>query len=261
MDTPSEWLRLLSLLSVIGTLALIGKLHITGLARTYRWFTRFLALSAASGGLLLLPGSGNEHAILWACMKPLEWLLSLAVLLEVYSLVMARYPGIASLMRWAALAAAGISFAICAMSLSLDFMNPHEQFPVLRYAFAVQRTVELTLALSLVIPWLLIMRFPIRLCRNVVVHCALFSASAAVEAVTLLARNMLGSSWNHTTNIIMMAGSNLCLLGWILFLNQKGEQVERVVRPQRDPALEEYLIGQLHAFNQALLDAIPSANR
>ena len=261
MDTLSDWLRLLSLLSVIATLVLIGKLYFTGLAQTYRWFTRFLAMSALAGSLLLLPGSGNEHAVIWACLKPMEWLLSLAVLLEIYSLVMARYPGIASMMRWAAVAAAGITLTISIMSLSLDFMNPHEKFPVLRYAFAVQRTVELTLALSLVIPWLLIMRFPIRLCRNVVVHCALFSASAALEAMTLLARNILGSGWNHHTNLVLMAGSDLCLLGWILFLNKDGEQVEQVVRPQRDPAQEEYLIGQLHAFNQALLHAVPSANR
>src|SRR5579871_6587659 len=141
MYNLSHWQQWLSYISVIGTIVLIGKLYVAGLATTYRWFTRYLLMTAGSSALMLIVVSGNERAVIWACVKPLEWMLSLAVLLEIYSLLMARYPGVASLMRWAAVGAAGISFTLSILSLSLDFMNPHEKFPLLRYAFAAQRTV------------------------------------------------------------------------------------------------------------------------
>ena len=258
MYNIAAWQRLLSYVGVIGTMVLLAKLYSTGLARVYRWFTRFLILGMIASCSLLVVGRGtNAYAMTWFCSKPLEWLLSLAVLLEIYSLVMARYPGIASLMRWAVIAAAGIAFTVSMLSLSIDFHSQHEKFPILRCAFAVQRTVDATLALSLLIPWLLMTRFPITLCRNVVIHCMVFSASVGLEAGLLFARNVLGTGFNQYTNLIMMTGNSFCLLAWILFLTKKGEMVEHVVRTRRDPETERLLIAQLGAFNQALLRAVP----
>jgi hypothetical protein len=48
-------------------------------------------------------------------------------------------------------------------------------------------------------------------------------------------------------------GTSLCLLGWILFLDQKGERAEKVVLVQVDPERERHLIEELQAFNRLLL--------
>jgi len=211
--------------------------------------------------LLLARPHSNRYAEIWACAKPVEWILSLAVVLEIYSLVLHRYPGIASLTHWAIIAAVILSLLLSIGSLGLDFQNPHEKFPVLRMAFAVQRTIDNTMVWSLLLPWFLMARFPIRLCRNVVAHCLLFSAFVGVEACGLFARNLLGHAWSPYTNLAMTMGTNLCLLGWIFILGPKGERAEEVVLVRVNPERERHLLDQLNACNRLLQRAAPLSAR
>jgi len=138
-------------------------------------------------------------------------------------------------------------------SLGLDFQNPSEKFPILRLAFAIQKTIQSTLIGSLLLPWLMIARFPIALCRNVVVHCSMFSTFMGFEAAGLFVRNLLGHTWNPLINLAVSGGTILCILGWILVLSEKGELAEKVVRTRIDPERERELIEQLRAFNGLLL--------
>jgi hypothetical protein len=262
MHSIADWQRFLSFAGLIGTIALLVRLHLTGLAPVYRWFIalRFYGM-LVTGLLQLVHPRTNLYAVIWACSKPLEWILGVAVVMEIYSLVLHRYPGIVSLTHWAIIAAVIFSLLLSIGLLSLDFHNPHEKFPVLRLAFAVQRTFDNTIVCSLLLPWLLIVRFPIRLCRNVVVHCVLFSAFMGIEAGGLFVRNLLGHTWNPFLNLAMSVGTSLCLLGWILFLDQKGERAEKVVLVQVDPERERHLIEELQAFNRLLLHVAPVDTR
>jgi len=262
MHNISDWQRFLCIVGLIETCLLLVKLHVTGLARVYRWFSALLLCGALVASMLLLahPRS-NLYAVIWACAKPMEWILGVGVVLEIYSLVLHRYPGIASLTRWAIVAGVIISLLLSLGSLSWDFQNPHEKFPVLRVAFAVQRTIDNTMIWSLLTPWLLMARFPIRLCRNVVAHCGLFLVLVGIEAGGLFIRNLLGSSWNVYTNLAMTAGTNLCLLGWMLLLSRKGERAENVVLARISPERERHLLEQLKAFNRLLLRPSPQGCR
>lgn len=262
MYSASEWLRLFSFAVLIGHVVLLARLFITGLARVYRCFSALLFCESILTSLLLaVRPHSNMYAVVWACSKPVEWILGLAVVLEIYSLVLHRYPGIASLTRWAILAGVMVSLLLSVASLSLDFHNPNEKFPILRLAFAVQRTVDNTLVWALLMPWFLLTRFPIRLCRNVVVHCFLFSAFMGIESGGLFARNLLGTGWSNVTNFAMLAGTTLCLLGWILLIGRDGERAEGVVLARIDPEREHRLIGQLKSFNVLLMRATPQGAR
>jgi hypothetical protein len=194
-DIPEmDWQRIGSEISSVLTLVLLIKLYACGLTRRYCYFSFYLLFESICGPLLLLVKRGTTtYGAIWLVSKPVLWILCVLVLLEIYSLVMNRYPGIASLMRWAATAAAVSSAAISILSLTLDFRNPDEPFPLLRYAFAVQRTVDVTMAISVVVPLLFMLRFPVRLSRNAVSHCILFSSMACVEAGALFVRNWFGN--------------------------------------------------------------------
>ena len=248
------WQRIASSLCAIGAIVLLSKLYATGLIKVYRWFACNLCFGVVMSVLLMrLRHGSNLYAVVWACTKPLEWMLYLAVILEIYSLVMSRYPGIASMMRWAVTAAAGVSFVLCVLSLSLDFQNPNEKFPILRAAFAVQRTVSATMVISLLAPLFFMARFPVVLARNVVVHCTLFAGFVGVGAVGLFVRNRLGQEYNSVTNLAMSLASDVCLLGWILFLNPAGERVRQPVGPRCSAETEQRLLEQLRGFNEVLI--------
>ena len=262
MHNIAEWQRVLSFAAIGLNLLLLAKLWSAGLIRRYRWFSMYLLAGVFSGALLLFahPRS-NQYAVLWGLTRPLEWAMGLAVVLEVYSLVLHRYPGIASLTRWAILAGVIVSLVLSIGSLGWDFQNPHEKFPMLRTAFAIQRTIDNTMVWALLMPWLLMARFPIRLCRNVILHVALFSMFVGTEAVGLFVRTLLGHQWNVYTNLAVTMGTNLCLVAWITMLSRKGEVAEKVVLARQDPEREKELIDQLKSFNQMLLRPFPQGAR
>jgi hypothetical protein len=249
-----DWQQKTAACSVLLTCVLLAKLYGSNLTRRYRFFSLYLLFETVCGSLLLMAGRATTlYGQIWLVSKPLSWVLCLFVLLEIYSLVMANYPGIASLMRWAVTIAAGASAAISIVSLGFDFHNPNEPFPLLRYAFAVQRTVDGTMAISVLVPLLFMLRFPVRLSRNVVAHCALFSTMVGVEAAALLARNWFGRGVHLYTNLAITIDTIVCLLLWIALLNPEREQIEQPVGPLCSPETERVLLDQLKAFNTVLL--------
>jgi hypothetical protein len=240
--------------SLMLTCVLLAKLYAGGLTRTYRYFSCYLLYEVVCA-LLLMPlrQNTNTYGEIWILSKPMYWVLCLMVLLEVYSLVMALYPGIASMMRWTVIAAATASVGISILSLLVEFRNHNDPFPLLRCAFAVQRTVDTIMAISLLVPVLFILQFPVRLSRNSVTHCLLFSALVGIEAGGLFMRNCLGREFAGILNLAMSTGTILCLLGWIALLNRNGERTEQPVGPLCSPEMEQRLLDQLYAFNQVLL--------
>jgi hypothetical protein len=254
MLSTIDWQQIASMFCLLLTCLLLAKLYLGGLAHSYRYFSFYLLFEAGCALVLMLTKKGTTmYGRIWLLSKPILWVLCLLVLLEVFSLVLARYPGIASLMRWTVTGAAGVSLAISVVSLTLDFQNPNEPFPILRLAFAVQRTVDATMAISLLVPLLFMLQFPVRLSRNAVLHCLLFSAVVGVEAGCLFARNWYGLGSFAIANLVMTGGTILCRLGWIVWLTQTGEQTQQPVGPMCSPQMEQQLLDQLHAFNDVLM--------
>ena len=250
----TDWQRVVSAISLILMTVLVMKLYATGLARHYRYFSFYLLFEVAITTLLMSAKNGSTtYARIWLFSRPGMWVLGLLVLLEIYGLVMVRYPGIASLMRAAVMAAVLLSLVVSLLTLGLDFQNPHEKFPILRCAFAIQRTVDGTMALSLVVPLLFIAQFPVRLCRNVVVHCLLFSTMTGMGAGALFLRNRLGSEYNALTNLAMTCCSILCLTAWVAAIDRRGQIVEQAVGPMASPETEQQLLERLRAFNEILV--------
>src|SRR3982751_4842017 len=101
MPNFNDWQRIGSVISSALTLVLLVKLYSTGLTRRYCYFSCYLLFESVCGPLLLWAKQGTTtYGAIWLVSRPIIWVLSVLVLLEVYALVLARYPGIASLMRW-----------------------------------------------------------------------------------------------------------------------------------------------------------------
>lgn len=253
MGAIGYWQQTVTIASLIATAFLVSKLYFTGLAKVYKWFTYYLAFGILTALVLRAVGPGsNRYAQIWLCSKPVQWMLGLAVVLEMFSLVLSKYPGIATLLRWTVAGATILSLVISILCLSLEFQNPNEKFPLLRCAFAIQSTVTGTMAISLLVPLLFMARFPVVLCRNVVMHCLLFSGLMGSETAALIGRNVLGHEFNAMANLLMTCATVLCLLGWLMFLTQKGEVSAKTTGPKYSADTERQLLDQLRAFNEAL---------
>ena len=83
--------------TLIGCAALAVKLCLSALYRTLPFFLVFLLYRLfRTLGLFCLPYGTNLYGWAWAFSAPLFWLAYILVVLELYSLVLRNYPGIAA---------------------------------------------------------------------------------------------------------------------------------------------------------------------
>jgi hypothetical protein len=260
-------LQYLVWLTLAGCLILYLKLRRTGLQRTYRAFSGYLLFAVLQGVLLSVlpwvaslvrgkpnhPFATNVYAYTWLATDPVVWVLYVLVVLELFSLILQNYKGIASLGRWVMLGGLATAVAISTLTLSMDLSNPGEKFPILRLFFVVDRGVASSLVIFLLILAGFLAWYPVPLNRNVVLHCLLFAGYFLSVTLGVLLRNLTGSAVTRTVSIVLSGVALASLLVWIGFLNRAGETVKVRVRPDWAPGDEEELVAHLAAINSSLL--------
>ncbi len=256
-------------LAILGHLVLYIRLRQNGLHRVYKFFSAYLLFRVFRAVLLEavplvarlidsrpnVPFSTNAYAWVWASTQVVLWFFYIVVVLELYSLVLQNYKGIASLGRWALLGGLLISLLVSSLSLWTDLSNPTEQFPRILYVLAIDRGVVSSLVIFLLLITGLLAWYPVPLNRNVVVHCVAYAVYFLPLALAVLLRNLTGSGTTQVVNIVQSCVTIVCLAVWIAFLNREGES--RMFRVLRRPAAqdEEILVEHLAAINSTLLRA------
>ncbi len=255
--------------TMLGYLVLYARLRQNGLHRVYRFFSAYLIFRALRTVLLeavpfiarLIDNRPNVHfatnayAWVWAPTQIVLWFFYIVVVLEVYSLVLQNYKGIASLGRWVLMGGLLISLVVSSLSLWTDLSNPSEQFPRILLVLAIDRGIVSSLVIFLLVITGLLAWYPVPLSRNVVVHCVAYAVYFLPLALAVLLRNLTGSGTTQVVNIVQSCITIACLAVWIAFLNREGES--RMFRMLRRPAVhdEEILVENLAAINSTLLRA------
>jgi len=241
-------------LSLIFTGALIASLAMKRLAAVYRWFFVYLCFQLAQS-VLFIPIRVNSDLYGWAYFttQPIVWVLNILAVLELYSLALADHPGVATLSRWAMLAALTIAVGLSAVTLSADLGGPVGSFPILVYARVVERGVLSSLFAFLLLITAFLGWFPLGVKRNLVLHAAVFSVYSLATGMVLFILNVNGTGVNDTVSAVLGLIVNFCLIAWLLFLNKQGEEAVVVVRRKWHPEDEERLSEQLDSLNSLLL--------
>jgi hypothetical protein len=120
------------------------------------------------------------------------------------------------------------------------------------YYFAIERGVDFSLFIFLIVILLWLTRYPIPLSRNVVVHSVAFSILFLSSTASVLLRTLLGYNSIRYLDTFVLAIGAACIYIWLVFLTRKGEEVQ-VSLPIFGPEHEERLLTQLEALNKTLL--------
>jgi hypothetical protein len=256
-------------LTIGGHLLLFLRLRLTGLHRSYRYFSAYLLfrvlravlLTGVPWGVKLLQGrpnvpfATNAYAWVWLLTNPLLWVFWVLVVLELYSLVLQNYKGIASLGRWVLLAGLAVAVGISFLTLPADLSNAAEKYPIVRLFLAIDRGVASSLVIFLLVISCFLAWYPVPLSRNVVVHCIVYAGYFLSMTLATLLRNLVGSAVTQGVNILLSCVTLVCLLLWICLLNREGEGAKVRLRPHWAEGREEELVGHLAAINSTLLRA------
>ncbi len=235
-------------------LLLILRMASRGLHRIYSWFFTMLCFQAFQTlGMMSLSPASNLYAWAYFLTQPPLWVLYFLAVVELYSLALRKYPGLASLSRWFMLGALLISVTVSALTLSADLSRPAERYPLLVYFFVFERGVAFSLVLLLLLITGFLLWTPISIRRNIVVHASLYSAYFLVTAALFFLQNTEGFKLIEGVSIALLSLNALCLLLWVLLLNKRGEEIVVVVRSRWQPADEIRLARQMDAVNSFLL--------
>ena len=107
--------------------------------------------------------------------EPLNWLLYILIVREMYGQAFSKYPGISSLVRWAAYSAAALAILLC---VALALVSPSQNWPhvqIFAYVEFWEKFVSFALAAFIILMVFLVSRYPIPLDYNVVASIAIFA--------------------------------------------------------------------------------------
>ncbi|MFY9725260.1 MAG: hypothetical protein WAJ87_07175 [Bryobacteraceae bacterium] len=246
----------LQILLLLGSILVVAKLYRSGLWRKYPVFFAYFAFRIPNSVWPLTVGTGSlVYLELWLYTSPVCVVFYVLLVAELYRLILEKYRGLETMGRWAMYAATVVSVVISVLALLPHFTPAMPQRSKhVGYEIALERGVDFSLVVFILLLLLFLSRFPIPLSRNVVVHAAIFSLYFLTAALGSLLHALWGINLSAEVNLFLSCTSLLCVVAWLLLLNPAGENV-----PAHLPLLgsgdEEKILRELDAVNAALLRA------
>lgn len=246
--------QILWLLTIALTAILASRLFHAGLHKVYPWFFSYLIVRATRSLLLVsLEDNQTIYGGVWLYTEPLIWLLYVLIVLELCSLILNRFPGIATASSWAVTIALGVSITVSLLTLMADLSVPILQYPMINYYNLIRRGLYSSLVLFLVCMVGFLRWYPVPLSRNLVTHTAIFSVYFSTYAAGLLVRNLMGFGVTRTFSTVQQAMSVVCMVAWLVLLRQSGEARNLKMRPKISDTDEQRILRHLDALNASLL--------
>jgi hypothetical protein len=266
MPAVNAILECLSWLEIAAYVVLYVRLRSQGLYRVYRVFAVYLLFRAVrSVALAVLPWAcytvwgrpygqfeNKVYGYLWALTEPVVWFLQVLVVLELYSLVLQNFKGIASMGRWVLLASLAVAIVLSSVTLPSELSHSAQHDTILRGYLVVSCGLDASLVIFLLFITAFLAWFPVPLNRNVVLYSMVYALYFITDTLAKLASNLVGASAWSAVNIAGNCMDLLCLGVWIVFLNRSGEAQKVVVGHAWTEEHEEELMGQLEAINSSL---------
>jgi len=256
MQASAAIIRYLEFLILGACLLTSGKLIYNGLYRRYRALFAYLVFRIFyTGALLFAFKDTRSAAYLWffTLTEPAIWLFYVLVVIELYSLVLERHRGLYTLGRWVLYGGLSISLLISGLALVPELSGGARQASrLIPYYLAIERGVDFSLLIFLLVILLWLTQYPVPLSRNVLVHSMVYTILFLSNTAGLLIRVILGYNLSTPVTTFALGIGAVCILMWLIFLTPKGEEV-RVSLPSFGPEHEKRILSQLEALNKTLL--------
>ncbi|HXN49851.1 MAG TPA: hypothetical protein VN893_24580 [Bryobacteraceae bacterium] len=266
MPTADAILAYVAWATLASFFVLYLRLRQQGLQHVYRFFAAFVLFRAVRDlALVALPAlwyglhhrpyvrlGNNVYAWVWVLLEPPMWILHILVVLELYSLVLQNYKGIASMGRWAVFAGLTVAVVLSCATLPAEMSHSAEHYTLLRWAFVASRGVHASLVIFLLFITAFLAWFPVPLNRNVVLYSMVYALYFITDTLAQMAYNLLGLAGRNAVNFANDGMELLCLWVWIVFLNRAGEAKPVIIGHAWTAQHEDELMGQLAAINTSL---------
>jgi hypothetical protein len=234
--------------------AVLVKFWSTGLLRIYKLLFSYLLFDClANIAGMAIPYHTNAYGYYYFFAQTVKIAIAAVVCVEIYSLALEHHPALARFGRGAVGYILGAAALLPFIVLLVDrgSNGPH---PYLRTYFLFEQTMDLTMAIFLLLISVFMTWFPVRMRRNVVVYIGGFvvwalTRSAAVHMTKQLLGNVHAIKVVNSIQLCVPLG---CLVFWLVGFRAGGENRTAVVGHLWNRAEADRLTGQLDAINDSL---------
>jgi hypothetical protein len=246
--------RILSYAQPAVAAALLVRLGAEGLLSRYKFFAFFL-VCLLSELVVVIAVRRNTDVYFWAYLgtESILWFAQVLIIVELFSLVLASYGGIARTGRRFIWFAFGVALAVSVWFAIVAPESTPGIFPALARYMVVSRVIAFTLLFFLALLLAFVFWYPVPLARNVLIYAAGYCVYFAARALTRLAENLLGTQQIQLFSTLSMVIAFGCLASWLALLTRRGEMQDMTVGHRWSPAEGELLVRQLESINATLL--------
>lgn len=237
-----------------GSVLTVLRLLTGGLYRRYRFFFfYFLFRIPNSLWPLFIDVHSNTYLHVWVVTEPLVVVFYVLMVFELYRLVLERYKGLYTIGRWAMYLVGAISMGISALTLIPKIRQAAPQSSkILGSVFAIERGIDLSLAIFLILLLVFLALFPVKLSRNVRVHAVIYTIFFLSNTLALLLRGFFGMRHVDQFNTAFAITSACAVFAWLIFLGPAGEDIPLPAQTLGED-YESRVLGWLDALNATLL--------
>lgn len=245
--------RALFYLNFIAELALLCRLIQCRLHPIYKSLFLYWLVQTIGGLVLLFAGSGTWlYLYLYWGAQTINIFMALYVVQDLFHIALAEHAAIASFGRRMVLVAMALAAVLALAGVALDATVQRGQYVAIQRFSTFERSMNFVILIFLLLISILLLWFPIRVRRNLVVYLAGFLLFAASRSFGLLLANLLPQAFTVLVSTILLALTLVCLLIWIIGIRPEGERVSATPGYRRDPEAMDRLGRQLDAINATL---------
>src|SRR5690242_2847334 len=216
MQASAAILRFLEFLILGACLFTSVKLVANGLYKRYRALFAYLVFRFFYTGALLFAFKdvrSSQYLWFFALTEPAIWLFYVLVVIELYSLVLERHRGLYTLGRWVLYGGLSVSLLISGLALLPELSGGTPQSSrLISYYLAIERGVDFSLLIFLLLILLWLTQYPVPLSRNVLVHSLAYTILFLSNTAGLLTRVILGYDLNRPVTTFLLGIGAVCIL-------------------------------------------------
>jgi hypothetical protein len=201
---------------------------------------------------MAIPLESRRYVYVYWGAQTIIVLMAVFVVQDVYRIALLEHPAVASFARRTVLAAMAIATMVTLSGIAMDSSILAGQSPAVHRFATFERSMNFVILLFLLLISVLLLWFPIRVRRNIVVYISGFVLFSASRSFGLLLANILPPSDTRLVSTGLLALTLVSLVIWIVGIQPEGEMVTATPGYRRNPETMQRLSHQLDSINAAL---------
>ncbi len=245
--------RVLFYLNFAAEMVLLWRLIQGKIYRTYGalfWYWMVQALGTLA--LAWSPMNTFQYLYIYWGVVTASIFMAVLVVQDFYKITFLEHPALASFARRSVLAVMLIAAVVALSGIRLDVAIPLGQYPAFHRFATFERSMNFLILLFLLVVSALLLWFPIKVRRNIVVYIVGFVLFSAARSFGYLAINLLPQKDTRLVSTVLLGLTLICLVIWIVGLRPEGEWVTATPGYRSNPETMRRLSHQLDSINATL---------